>query len=183
MLKENHMVVNDNYRVYSGVGFNQKTRGDFMLPKTIEELEQIRTSCKAMVKKRAVASGGAVLVPVPGVDIAADIGMLVELIPAINRKFGLTPEQIDELDPKRKAIVLALIKKVGSDLVGKLVTKQLVAAALKKVGIRMAAKQILKYIPFAGQAAAAALSYAAMMYVGNSHVDECFEVVKGTLKK
>ena len=31
----------------------------------------------------------------------------------------------------------------------------------------------------AGQAAA--LSYAAMMYVGNAHVDECCEIVKAAL--
>ncbi len=47
----------------------------------------------------------------------------------------------------------------------------------------MAAKQILKYLPFAGQAAAAALSGAAMMYVGNAHVDECYEIAKKPLRK
>lgn len=149
-----------------------------MLPKSIEELEKIRTSCKTMVKKRAAVSGGAVLIPIPGADIAADISMLLELIPTINRKFGLTPEQIDELDIRHKALILEMIKKVGADLVGRIITKKLVMAALKKVGVRMAAKQVLKYIPFAGQAAAVALSVAAMMYVGNSHVDECFDIAK-----
>lgn len=152
-----------------------------MLPNSVEELEKIRTSCRTMVKKRAAASGGVALIPVPGADIAADVGMLMELLPAINRKFGLTPEQISELDTKHKALVYAAIKKVGTDLVGKIVTKQLVLAVLKKVGVRMAAKQVLKYVPLAGQAAAAALSFAAMMYVGNSHIDECFEIAKGAM--
>lgn len=152
-----------------------------MLPNSVEELEKIRTSCRTMVKKRAAASGGVALIPVPGADIAADVGMLMELLPAINRKFGLTPEQISELDAKHKALVFAAIKKVGTDLVGKIVTKQLVLAVLKKVGVRMAAKQVLKYVPLAGQAVAAALSFAAMMYVGNSHVDECFEIAKGAM--
>jgi uncharacterized protein (DUF697 family) len=150
-----------------------------MLPKSVEELDKVRASCKKMVRKRAAASGGAVLIPVPGADIAADIGMLLELIPAINRKFGLAPDQLDELDAKHKALIYLMIKKVGADLVGRAITKQLVLAALKKVGIRMSAKQVLKFIPFAGQAAAAALSYAAMMYVGNSHIDECFAIAKG----
>ena len=47
----------------------------------------------------------------------------------------------------------------------------------------MAAKQVLKYIPFAGQAAAAALSVAAMMYLGNSHVDACFDVAREAMKE
>jgi hypothetical protein len=76
-----------------------------------------------------------------------------------------------------------MAKKVGSDLVGRAVTKRLVMAALKKVAGRMAAKQVLKYVPFAGQAAAAALSVAAMMYLGNAHVDACYEVAGEAIKK
>jgi hypothetical protein len=149
-----------------------------MLPKNLEEIEKIRATCRTMVTKRAAASAGGTLVPVPGLDIAADIGLLLELLPAVNKKFGLTPDQIDELHPKYKVFLYGIIKKIGSDLAGKIITKELVVAVLKKVGIRMAAKQVLKYIPMAGQAAAAALSYAAMMYVGNAHVDECYEIVK-----
>ena len=147
-----------------------------MPPKSIEELDETRRRCKAMLKRRAAISGGASLIPVPGLDFAADVGMLLELIPAINRKFGLSPEQIEDLDAKHKTLVYAMIKKVGT-----MITRPLVLAALKKVSARMAAKQVLKYIPFAGQAAAAALSIAAMMYVGNSHIDECYEVARRTL--
>lgn len=152
-----------------------------MLPQTREELDRIRSACKTMVRKRAAASAGGTLVPVPGLDIAADVGLLLELLPAINRKFGLTPEQIDELQPRLKVFLYGVIKKVGSDLAGKIITKQLVLAVLKRVGMRMAAKQVLKFVPMAGQAAAAALSYAAMMYVGNAHVDECCEIVKAAI--
>ena len=154
-----------------------------MLPKSVDELDRIRASCKAMVRRRAVTSGGMALVPIPGVDIAGDVGMLMQLIPAINRKFGLTPEQIDELDTKHKVVIYALLKKVGSDLVGRAITRQLVVAALKKVGGRMAAKQVLKYVPFAGQAAAMALSVAAMMYLGNAHVDACCEIARRAIRK
>ena len=154
-----------------------------MLPKTIDELDRIRASCKAMVRRRAVTSGGMALVPIPGMDIAGDVGMLMQLIPAINRKFGLTPEQIDELDTSRKVVIYALLKKVGSDLVGRAITRQLVVATLKRVGGRMAAKQVLKYVPIAGQATAAALSMAAMMYLGNAHVDACCEIARGAIRK
>lgn len=154
-----------------------------MLANSIAELEKIRASCRAMVRRRAASSGGMSLIPIPGVDIAGDVGMLMQLIPSINRKFGLSPEQIDELDTRHKVVIYAMAKKVGSDLVGRAVTKKLVVAALKKVGGRMAAKQVLKYIPFAGQAAAVALSVAAMMYLGNSHVDACFEIAKGAVKE
>ena len=154
-----------------------------MLPKSVEDLEKVRKSCKAMVRKRAATSSAVSLVPIPGADILADVGMLMELVPAINKKFGMTPEQIEDLDPKHKALVLSLLKKVGADLVGKVVTKELVIVALKKVGVRMAAKQVVKYVPMAGQVLAAGLSFAAMMYLGNAHIDECYEVAKGVIDK
>ena len=154
-----------------------------MLPKTLDELDRVRASCRAMVRRRAATSGGMSLIPIPGVDIAGDVGLLLQLIPAINAKFGLSPEQIEELDTHRKVMIYAMLKKVGSDLAGRAVTKQLVVAALKKESARMAAKQVLKYVPFAGQAAAAALSVAAMMYLGNSHVEASYEIAKGAVSK
>jgi hypothetical protein len=158
-------------------------RRNTALPASVAELDKVRASCKAMVKRRAATSGGMSLIPIPGVDIAGDVAMLLQLIPAINQKFGLTPEQIEELDTRHKVLIYAMAKKVGSDLVGRAVTKRLVMAALKKVAGRMAAKQVLKYVPFAGQAAAAALSVAAMMYLGNAHVDACYEVAGEAIKK
>jgi uncharacterized protein (DUF697 family) len=152
-------------------------------PPSIADLDRTRASCKAMVRRRAATSGGMALIPIPGVDIAGDVGMLLEMIPAINRKFGLTPEQIEELDPRHKLLVYAMLKKVGSDLAGRAITRQLAVAALKKVGVRLSARQVLKYVPFAGQAAAVALSVTAMMYLGNSHVDACYEIARGALKK
>jgi uncharacterized protein (DUF697 family) len=154
-----------------------------VLPDTAEQLDRIRASCKAMVRRRAATSGGMSLIPIPGVDIAGDVGLLLQLIPAINQKFGLTPEQIEELDARHKVLIYAMLKKVGSDLVGREITKRLVVAALKKVGVRLATKQVLKYVPFAGQAAAAALSVTAMLYLGNSHVDACYEIAKGAIKE
>jgi hypothetical protein len=59
-----------------------------------------------MVTSRAGLSAGAAMVPIPGADIGADVTLLLEMIPAINRKFGLTPEQIDQLDPQIKKFFL-----------------------------------------------------------------------------
>ena len=153
-----------------------------MLPKSLDELDRIRASCKAMVRRRAATSGGMSLIPIPGVDIAGDVGLLLQLIPAINQKFGLTPEQIDELDPRHKVLIYAMLKKVGSDLAGRAITRQLAIAALKKVSVRLATKQVLRYVPFAGQVAAVALSVTAMMYLGNSHIDACYEIARGAMK-
>lgn len=154
-----------------------------LLPGTVAELDRVCAACKAMVRRRAAASGGMSLVPIPGLDVAGDVALLIELIPAINRKFGLTPEQIEQLDTKHKVMVYAMLKKVGTDLVGRAITKKLALAALNKVSTRLATRQVLKYVPFAGQAAAVALSVTAMIYLGNSHIDACYAVAHGVIRK
>jgi hypothetical protein len=134
-----------------------------------------------MVLRRATLSAGASVVPIPGIDLAADVGLLLQLLPAISRKFGLSPEQIRRLDPQQKAAIYALIRKTGKSFVGKVITKKLIVAALKRVGIQMTAKQVAKYVPIAGQIAAALLGFGAMMYIGTSHLDECHEIANAAL--
>jgi len=149
-----------------------------MLPKTIEELNRIRDKCHGMVTQRAGLSSGAVLVPIPGVDIAADIGLLLQLLPEINRRFGLSPEQIDNYAPQTKMFIANLIIELGTKAAGQLLTKEIIMQLLKRVGMRVTAKQVVKYIPFLGQTVAAALSFGAMKFVGDQHVRECYELAK-----
>ena len=136
-----------------------------------------------MVLRRATTSAGLSVIPLPGLDIAADVGLLMQLLPAINRKFGLTPDQIEKLDPERKAFIYTLVKQGGTHLVGTLITKKLIVAALKRVGIQMTAKQAVKYVPIAGQVASAFLGFGAMMYIGASHIDECYQIAKAALDR
>lgn len=154
-----------------------------MIPQSMSELERIKEECKSMVNKRASTSAVAAAVPLPGLDVGADVVIMMELLPAINRKFGLSPEQIEQLDQAMKGQILVIISSLGSKLVGKFITKEAVVLLLKKVGARIATKQVAKYIPFVGQAVSAGISFGAMKYLGNSHIDECFEVCKRVIEK
>lgn len=153
-----------------------------MQAETINELGRIRDECKSMVTKRATVSGAAAAIPLPGVDIGSDVALLLEMIPAISRRFGLSQEQIDAQDPKIKGLILVAITSVGSEMVGKAITKQLIMQLLKQVGIRVATKQVTKWIPFVGSAISAGISFTAMKYLGNSHVDDCYYVAKRVLE-
>lgn len=106
---------------------------------------------------------------------------MLELLPAINRKFGLSADQIEGYDTVRKQLIYQVIKKAGVALVGQTITKTLVTQAMKKVAGRAAVKQVLKFVPFAGWAANAAIGFGAMKYIGNSHVDDCYDVCKALL--
>ncbi|WP_458411733.1 hypothetical protein ACNQFZ_12790 [Schinkia sp. CFF1] len=149
-----------------------------MIPTTISELDRIKEECKSMVNKRASASAAAAVVPIPGLDVGADVTIMLELLPAINRKFGLSPDQIDQMDATTKAQILVIITSLGSKLVGKVISKEVVMVLLKKVGSKVAVKSVAKFVPFIGQAVSAGISFAAMKYLGNSHIEECYEVCR-----
>lgn len=152
-----------------------------MLPRTLEELDALRDECKAMVTKRAGLSAGAAVLPIPGLDLGADVALLIELIPAINQKFGLSPQQIEGLDPKIKRVILIGATSLGNNLIGKWVTQQLIMQMLQRIGIRVASKTAAKFVPLLGQALAASISFGAMKLLGNAHVEDCYKVARQAL--
>lgn len=147
-----------------------------MLPRDRAELDAIRRQCRDMVSRRARLSSVAAVVPLPGVDLGADISLLMEMIPAINRRFGLSPDEVDELDAGTRQLVFVAVTSVGSQLIGRAITRQVVLQLLRRVGIRVAGKSIARFVPLLGQAVAASISYGAMRLLGNAHIDDCYEV-------
>lgn len=161
---------------------SDRAEGELLaLPRNAVELDEAVKRAKAMVTKRAALASAASLVPIPGLDIAVDVAALARMIPEINREFGLTPEQIGKLSPKRQVLVYKSIVLVGSMMIGKLVTREIAIEVLKTVGVRMTAKQIGKYVPVAGQALAVALGFTAMKYVGHQHIKDCRRVVEAAI--
>lgn len=153
------------------------------LPRTPHQLEAVRLRCRRMVTRRAFASAGAMLVPIPGLDIAADVALLTQLIPAVNYEFGLTPEQIERLAPRRKVLVYRAVVAFGGVMVGRVVTRELVLKALATVGMRVTAKTAARFVPIAGQAVSASISFGAMKLVGESHIRDCERVVRKLMEE
>ena len=102
-----------------------------VVPDTPADIEAVARQCRRMVTKRALLAAGVAVVPIPGIDWITDVGVLVKLIPDINRAFGLTPDQIERLAPDRKVVVYKAISAGGSMLVGRLVTRELILKVLK----------------------------------------------------
>ncbi|MGP9798279.1 hypothetical protein ACT3UJ_13085 [Halomonas sp. 86] len=147
-----------------------------------EELEAIRKTCHSMVTRSSGLSAGTAIIPIPGVDIGSDVAILLRLIPKINDKFGLTPEQIEGLDTESKVMVMTAISNVGSKMAGKYITKKLVVSLLQKMGVKVAATGVAKYVPFVGSAVAGGISFTAMKYMGNSHVEDCYKIALAALE-
>ena len=133
---------------------------------------------RKLLHRRALAAAAASVVPVPGFDWAVDAALLSRLIPQINAEFGLSMEQIDQLDPKKREQVQKAVGLVGAVLIGKLITRELLIRTTQKVGLRLTVRQLAKYVPLAGQAVAATMGYATLRYLGEQHLRDCIRVVQ-----
>ena len=141
-------------------------------------LEAAVKRSRKLLNKRALVAAAASAIPVPGLDWAVDAALLSRLIPEINAQFGLSPEQIDKLEPKKRDQVQKAVSLVGSVLIGKLISKDLLMKAVQKIGVRMTTKQLARYVPFAGQIVSAAVGYTAIRYLGEEHMKDCIRVAR-----
>lgn len=151
------------------------------------QLQKIRDECFEMVNSSSFFSGAVAVVPIPGLDVANDVSILMRLIPKINKKFGLSPEQIDELDPQLKELTLIAITKIGTGLIGKYVTREAAVRAVSAIGTKAATATVtktgLKYVPLLGPVLSGGISYAAMRFVGRAHVNDCYKVALSLLEQ
>lgn len=131
-----------------------------------------------LLHRRALVAGVAGAIPVPGLDWAVDAALLSRLIPAINQHFGLTPVQIDRLDPGDRDRLQKAIAQVGTLLVGKFITQDLLMRSARLMGLRLSTAQVARYVPLVGQAASAAIGYGAIRFLGQQHIRDCVRVVR-----
>lgn len=139
-----------------------------------ERLNRIRDDCRRMVTRRALMAAGASVVPVPGADMVADIGILTTLLPKISERFGLDHAHVAKLDPQNAQKVLVFASTLGNSVIGKTISREIVVRLLKRVGIRLAAGSAAKYVPLLGSALAAGIGFGAMKLIGNRHIDDCY---------
>ena len=74
------------------------------------------------------------MIPVPLFDVVVDIGVLVKLVPEINRRFGLEPEQIEAMPEETRLQVWKRRAERGSELIGMVVTRELIRRSLQGMG-------------------------------------------------
>ena len=149
-----------------------------LIPATERELHSVRERCRRLVLRRAVISAGVSAVPIPGVDVMSDLSLFALLINDINKEFGLTPEQIERLQPRLRLIAYEAAVGVGGMMVGRLVTRELMVQVFKRTGMSMFARTASKVVPIAGQIASAAIGFTVFRAMGYQHVDACVAVTQ-----
>lgn len=146
-------------------------------------LELIRAECLELAKKRAYCSAGAAIVPVPFFDVVIDVGILSQLIPDINTRFGLSPEQISVYDPATKQVHWHELRKRGVEFSGLVVARTAVKKSINNAAAKYITKQVSKFIPLGGQAIAAGLGYFVMKKVADAHIEDCYRLAKSIQQK
>lgn len=146
-------------------------------------LEQVREECLELVKKRSYVSAGVAVIPVPFFDVVVDIGLLSQLIPDINARFGLAPDQISVFDPETKKIHWGELRKRGFEFSGLVVARTAAKASLNNLAAKVITKQVTKFIPLGGSIIAASLGYIVMKKVAEAHVEESYKLAKSIQQK
>ena len=134
-----------------------------------------------MVTKRSLTAAGAAVVPIPGIDLVADIGLLSTMLPAISRAFELDHESVEKLDPDIAQRVFVIAAGMGNNVIGRMVTRKIAIGLLRRVGVRVASASVAKYVPIVGSAIAASISFGAMKLAGNAHIDDCYRTARALL--
>jgi len=110
--------------------------------------------------------------PIPGIDIAADIGILVKMGAEVAEIFGLTEDGFKFikrlLGPNSIAPLVAKIAQFAA----RYTATEGVIVILKKFATSMATKEVAKYVPFLGQMVAAGIGWKATSMMGEQLVED-----------
>ena len=135
------------------------------------EIDQIKSECRKKVSNYALLSGVNGINPIPGVDMGIDAGMYLKMMAEVRSSFGLDNAIEEKLN--RYEMFLPLVKRVFD-----YATKEGLSILIKSMGKKYLGKSVAKYVPIIGQGVAAAASYGMFKYIGNSYVDDCYELAK-----
>src|SRR5262249_31989472 len=110
--------------------------------------------------------------PIPGTDIAVDIGILLKLGLQIAEIYGLTSKQFEYvkrlLGPRAVPALLAKIAQFAT----KILAKEGIMTLLKQIAKRATAKEVSKWIPFVGPFIAAGIGWYTTFMFGDQLIDE-----------
>jgi uncharacterized protein (DUF697 family) len=149
-----------------------------LIPGNHQDIAAVRETCRKLVRRRAMISAGVSAIPIPGVDVMSDLSLFAKLVEDVNRAFGLTPQQVERLQPKFRLIAYEAAVGIGGMMVGKLVTRELMLQLVRRSGVKLATKTVARMVPLAGQLAAAAIGFGVFRQLGYQHVDACAAVAR-----
>jgi hypothetical protein len=113
--------------------------------------------------------------PVPGLGLALDVGMLLDLSREVIEIYGLTDEQLDfetQTDWKHEAWGTAS-KRRTILAVKKFVSQEAIVPLLIRLLPGLEAQAIARWVPFVGQAVASVMGYRLTAAYAQTVIDTC----------
>lgn len=144
---------------------------------------------KSIIAKKAVAYGASAAAlnginPIPGLDISLDIAILMTMSKEIQNIYGLDEKSIDELSKRMgNNANFTVIKAKAGQYATKFIAKEGIMLLLKRLSVSIGSKEVLKYIPFIGQIAAAGIGYKMTDSFGSDLIEESEALVHEILIK
>jgi GTP-binding protein EngB required for normal cell division/uncharacterized protein (DUF697 family) len=129
-------------------------------------LARKRAACERYVTLAAAAAAANGVNPLPGVDVAVDLTVLLKLFAEIRDAYGL------ETDTGRFGKVLPMLAPQLARLV-QVASKEGALALLRRFASHSAAKVASKYVPVVGPVVAATLGFVVTKKAGDFYLDEC----------
>ncbi|CAL8277019.1 unnamed protein product [Lota lota] len=120
---------------------------------------------RSQIKYFASLSAAAAAVPIPGLSVVADVGIVVGVLRSYLLGFGLDQKSLEKISRATNTPLCDLQAVTKSPCSGKEITKELVHSLLRSlsvVGVCMAAEEGFRWIPFIGIPLAAGLSFTAI---------------------
>lgn len=152
-----------------------------------ESLAKKREVAKKIVSWSAVASAANALNPVPGADVAVDVGVLLNMCNQIKSTYGLSDKQLTFVEQSNPNLMRSPEFMAMKQSIAKWVAQYAVAegilALLKSMGARVAVKNIAKFLPFIGQAISAGIGYKMTTSFGEKYLEEAESYAENILNK
>lgn len=140
-------------------------------------LQKKQEAASKIVSYYAAAAALNGLNPIPGVDVAVDVGVLMAMSKHVIGCYGLNENQL-EWTFSGRANRIALIQRLSSKF-GQFLLKEYIVKLLMRYAVQESAKTLVKWIPFIGQIIAAGIGYKITISFGNDVIEECH---KGALE-
>jgi len=146
----------------------------------LEQKKKIASDIITLQSWIAAANG---INPIPGLDIAADIAILNHLAKEIQELYGLGEDNLIMLNKRINTSSKAGAIKTGiAAFTSKFIIKEGIVLLLKRLASRIATKEIVKYIPFIGQAAAAGIGYKLTRSFGEDLLEDANNIAQEILE-
>lgn len=139
-------------------------------------LEKKKKQVKQVVIYHAGISAANGFNPIPGSDIAVDIGVLLNLFRKIRKMYGLS----DSVLQKYKSILSPASVHLINNVV-KYGTKQGLLLLLKKYAGKEAIRRFSRFVPLVGQTIAASAGFMITKTVGDTFLNDCHNLAKEIL--